>query len=75
MKSEESNLVTRLRMRYHAMMKRSIRKLVIRLETLRGLAERELGCVAGGKPDAQLVDTGNAGSGCVAVQVAMPAKP
>ena len=55
-------------------MKKSIRKLVIRRETLRELDEWELCRVAGGNQDAQLVDTGNAGSGCVGVQ-AVPAKP
>jgi hypothetical protein len=46
------------------MMKRSTLKLTICRETLRVLAVMELAHVAGGDPGAQLIDTGNAGTGC-----------
>jgi hypothetical protein len=57
-------------------MKRSTLKLAIRREALRILAGMELVRVVGGEPDAQQVDTGNAGTGCPLVQpAAVPAKP
>jgi hypothetical protein len=56
--------------RYHAAMKKSTLKLVIRRETLRVLAGLDLVRVAGGgNADAQLLDTGNAGTGCVNAQL------
>lgn len=51
-------------------MKKTTLKLAIRRETLRVLAGMELALVAGGgNPDAQLLDTGNAGTGCVNAQL------
>ena len=64
---------------YHNMMKRSTLKLVIRRETVRVLAQLDLGRVAGGGPDPQLMDTGGgANNTCVQAAVvaqALPAKP
>jgi hypothetical protein len=68
-------IAIQVRARYHATMKKSTLKLVIRRETLRVLAELELVRVAGGNQDAQQFDTGNAGTGCPLVQAALPAKP
>jgi len=58
-------------------MKKSTLKLVVRRETLRALVQLDLlQVVAGANPDAQQVDTGNAGTGCPFVQAAaLPAKP
>jgi hypothetical protein len=51
-------------------MKKSTLKLVIRRESLRVLAGMELVRIAGGEnADAQLLDTGNAGTGCVNAQL------
>jgi hypothetical protein len=65
--------------RYHNMMKRSTLKLVIHRETVKVLARLDLGRVAGGGPDPQLMDTGGgANNTCVqaaAVAQALPAKP
>jgi hypothetical protein len=55
------------------MMKRSTRKLVIRREIVRMLAELDLDRVVAGAPMAQLMDTGG-GLNTTCVQVA-PAKP
>jgi hypothetical protein len=62
------------------MMKRTTLKLVIRRETVRVLAELDLGRVVGGSPDPQLMDTGGgANNTCVqaavVAQAALPAKP
>ena len=56
-------------------MKKSTLKLVVRRETLRVLAEMHLVGVAGGNPDAPLMDTGGANTSCPLVQAAQPAKP
>jgi hypothetical protein len=66
--------------RYRNTMKRSTLKLVICRETVRVLAELDLGRVAGGSQDPQLMDTGGgANNTCVqvavVVQAALPAKP
>lgn len=51
-------------------MKKTKLKLMIRRETLRVVAGMELVRVAGGgNADAQLADTGNAGTGCVNAQL------
>jgi hypothetical protein len=58
------------------MMKRSMRRLAIRRETVRMLAELDLIRVAGGNPDAPLMDTGGSPADtCVQAQAALPAKP
>ena len=57
-------------------MKKPIFKLVVRRETLRVLAGIELVHVVGGVgPDGQLLDTGNAGTGCPNVGAVLPKKP
>lgn len=57
-------------------MKRSTLKLVIRRETLRVLTDLDLVRVAGGNPDAELLGTGGANTGCPLVQpAALPGKP
>lgn len=57
-------------------MKKSTLKLAIRRETFRVLAEMDLVRVAGGNPDAQLVGTGGAETGCPLVKAAaLPGKP
>lgn len=56
------------------MMKRSTRKLVIRRETVRMLAELDLVLIVGGGPEARLMDTGG-GANNTCVQVAQAAKP
>jgi hypothetical protein len=61
-------------------MKRPTLKLVIRHETVRILAELHLIRVAGGSPDAQLMDTaGSPATTCVQAaveaQATLPAKP
>jgi hypothetical protein len=68
-------IAIQVRARYHATMKKSTLKLVIRRETLRVIAELELVRVAGGNPDAQLFDTASPETGCPNIQVALPAKP
>jgi len=58
-------------------MKKSTLKLVIRRETIRALAQLDLvrGAV-GANPDARLMDTGGAETGCPLTQAAaLPAKP
>ncbi len=45
-------------------MKRSTRKLVIRRETLRALADLDLVRIAGGNPDAPLQGTGGPNTSC-----------
>jgi hypothetical protein len=62
------------------MMKRSTLKLVIRRETVRVLAELDLGRVAGGSPDPRLMDTGGSpantcAQAAVVAQAVLPAKP
>lgn len=58
------------------MMKRSMRKLVIRGEIVRLLAELDLGRVVGRGPEAQLMDTGGgANNTCVQAAAVVPAKP
>jgi hypothetical protein len=52
------------RARYHATMKRSTRKLVIRRETIRALTQLDLVLAAGGGQNAQLADTAGAETGC-----------
>ena len=57
-------------------MKKSTLKLAIRRETLQVLAEMDLVRIAGGNPDAQLMDTGGPNTGYQIVQpAAQPAKP
>ena len=57
-------------------MKKSTRKLPIRCETLRVLAEIHLVQVAGGNADArQLMDTEGPNNTCVVQAAALPAKP
>jgi len=70
-------IATDLRASYHAAMKKSTLKLVIRRETLRVLAGTELVRVAGGgNADAQQLDThGGPATGCVNVGAALPVKP
>lgn len=46
------------------MMKKSTRKLVIRRDTLRALAQLDLVRVAGGNPDALQLGTGGPETGC-----------
>jgi hypothetical protein len=59
-----------IRARYHATMKKSTFKLVIRRETLRVLAGMELARVAGGgNQDAQLLDSEGPATGCVKAQL------
>jgi hypothetical protein len=62
-------IATDIRARYHAAMKKSTLKLVIRRETLRLLAGMDLVRVGGGNADAQQLDTGNAGTGCPNVKL------
>jgi hypothetical protein len=53
-----------------------MRRLVIRRETVRMLAELDLIRVAGGNPDAPLMDTeGSPAETCVHAPAAVPAKP
>ncbi len=64
--------------RYHNIMKRSMLKLVIRRETVRVLAELDLGRVAGGADLALMDSAGGANNTCVQAAVvaqALPAKP
>jgi hypothetical protein len=70
-------IATDVRVRcYHAPMKRSTIKLVMRRETLRVLSGIELVRAAGGgNPDAQLLDSGGAATGCPNIGAALPAKP
>lgn len=56
-------------------MKKSTLKLAIRRETLLVLAEMDLVRVAGGNPDARLLDTEGPATGCQIIQPAQPAKP
>ena len=57
-------------------MKRSTRKLVIRREIVRMLAELDLVLAVGGAPEAQLMDTGGgANNTCVQAAVVVPVKP
>ena len=57
------------------MKKKSTLKLAFRGETLRVLAELDLVRVAGGNPDARLMDTEGPNTGCQIVQpAAQPAK-
>ena len=53
-------------------MQRSTRKLVIRGETVRALTQLELGFAAGANPNAQLLDTEGANTGCPLAQAALP---
>ena len=70
-------IATKVRAQYHAAMKKSTLKLVIRRETLRALDQLDLLQVAAGaNPDAQRMDTANPETGCPFVQAAAePAKP
>lgn len=70
-------IAAEVRARYHAAMKKSPLKLMIRRETVRALSQLDLVLVAaGGNPDVQQMDTGNAGTGCPFIPAAMqPAKP
>ena len=56
-------------------MQRSTRKLVIRGETVRALGQLELRLAAGGNPNAQLLDTGGANTGCPLARALLPRKP
>lgn len=56
-----------------AWMKKSTRKLTIRRETLRALAQLDLVQVAGGNPDAPRLGTDNPETGCP-LQAAAPPK-
>jgi hypothetical protein len=69
-------IATEVRARYHAAMKKSPLKLVIRRETVRALSQLDLVLVAAGGDAQEVVGTGNAGTGCPFVPAAMqPAKP
>lgn len=59
---------------YPTMMKRSTRKLVMRREIVRMLAELDLVGVVGGAPKVQLMDTGGSPAN-TCVQAMLTAKP
>lgn len=57
-------------------MKKSTLKLSIRHETLRVLARLDLVRVAGGSPEAQLMDTGGSPANtCIQAAIVVPLKP
>lgn len=70
-------IAAQVRASYHAAMKKSTLKLVIRRETIRALSQLDLVRVAaGGNPDVQQVDTEGPNTGCPLVQAAaQPANP
>jgi hypothetical protein len=73
----DRKIATEVSASYHAAMKKSTLKLVIRRETIRALSQLDLVRVAAGAdPDAQQAGTGGAETGCPLVQAAaQPAKP